>query len=102
MTHGHPDHTGALPQLLRESPSAQLVVHEKEAPFIPGRQSYVPTGALVVKVLQGLGLAGREQVKVRCAGLAYSPKLPGVPSRVGYCLVLGSAPALHQCGASSI
>ncbi len=64
MTHAHLDHTGALPQLLQAYPSAEVVIHDKEAPFLAGSETYYPAGSLVVRAAQVLGVAPRQQVQV--------------------------------------
>ena len=44
LTHGHPDHSGALAALVKAYPGAQVVFHEEEAPYLLGgaRQVKVP------------------------------------------------------------
>ena len=41
LTHGHPDHCGALAALVKAFPGAQVVFHEEEAPYLLGRAQHV-------------------------------------------------------------
>lgn len=45
LTHGHFDHVGTLPDLLKEWPQVQVYVHPLEMPFLTGRAKY-PNSAL--------------------------------------------------------
>ena len=36
VTHGHIDHVGSLPSILKAYPDVQVVMHEAEAPFLTG------------------------------------------------------------------
>lgn len=40
VTHGHPDHTGVLGQVLEAYPNVKVAFHEKEEPFLSGGKSY--------------------------------------------------------------
>jgi metal-dependent hydrolase (beta-lactamase superfamily II) len=41
VSHGHVDHVGATPELAAAYPDMQVVMHELEAPFVVGEQSYI-------------------------------------------------------------
>ena len=41
LTHGHPDHSGALAALVKAYPGAQVVFHEEEAPYLLGGAPHV-------------------------------------------------------------
>ena len=45
LTHGHPDHCGALPALVKAYPGAQVVFHEEEAPYLLGGARHVVASA---------------------------------------------------------
>ncbi|CAK0787724.1 hypothetical protein CVIRNUC_010946 [Coccomyxa viridis] len=51
LTHGHPDHSGALAALVKAYPGAQVVFHEEEAPYLLGHKSYknLPADSLAYK-----------------------------------------------------
>jgi glyoxylase-like metal-dependent hydrolase (beta-lactamase superfamily II) len=42
LTHGHFDHTGALPALLRQWQEVPVYAHYLEAPYLTGRSAYPP------------------------------------------------------------
>lgn len=60
VTHGHPDHVGALAELEAEFPELCIVMHSAEAPFVVGpaaqqaKYSSVPSDNTAYKVLWGL------------------------------------------------
>ncbi len=56
VTHGHPDHTGALGKILDLYPSIKVAYHEKEAPYLSGGSSYasVPGDNLQFNILKRL------------------------------------------------
>ena len=45
LTHGHPDHSGALSALVKAYPGAQVVFHEEEAPYLLGEAQHVELSA---------------------------------------------------------
>jgi len=47
LTHQDIDHIGCLPELLRLAPSAQVVAHAQEAPYIDGRKTPIKLAALL-------------------------------------------------------
>jgi glyoxylase-like metal-dependent hydrolase (beta-lactamase superfamily II) len=42
LTHGHFDHVGALPELMKAWPRVPIYAHEMEMPYLTGRSSYPP------------------------------------------------------------
>ena len=40
VTHGHPDHVGAMPKLLQAYPDISVAYHENEQPFLSGKAKY--------------------------------------------------------------
>jgi glyoxylase-like metal-dependent hydrolase (beta-lactamase superfamily II) len=44
LTHFHPDHVGAVPELIKRS-GCQVAIHDIEAPFVEGRISTLPLGS---------------------------------------------------------
>ena len=47
LTHQDIDHIGCLPDLLRLAPSAQVIAHEAEAPYIDGRKTPIKLAMLL-------------------------------------------------------
>ncbi|PRW20529.1 tyrosine-specific transport -like [Chlorella sorokiniana] len=64
LTHGHPDHVGALPQLLQAYPDTPVIFHSLEAPFLLGDEEYLPPGSPVLRLLRALGITPAHRVKV--------------------------------------
>ena len=46
LTHQDIDHIGCLPDILRLAPSAQVIAHAEEAPYIDGRKTPIKLAAL--------------------------------------------------------
>jgi glyoxylase-like metal-dependent hydrolase (beta-lactamase superfamily II) len=47
LTHGHFDHTGSLPELLKHWEDVPVYAHPLELPYLTGRSSYPPTDPTV-------------------------------------------------------
>jgi glyoxylase-like metal-dependent hydrolase (beta-lactamase superfamily II) len=65
LSHGHLDHVGALPQLLNVWPSATVVAHEAEAPYLLDNKPYSPpwltSGSPGLRLAHLLGFLPRYQ-----------------------------------------
>ena len=68
VTHAHPDHVGALPQLLEAFPDTPVLIHGREKEFLLEGKLYFPPNPVVDRLAQWAGLAGSEPLKVRFAG----------------------------------
>lgn len=68
VTHAHPDHVGALPQLLQAYPDAPVVAHAGEAPFLTGQKHYAPPTGLGARLARWAGIAPEAPVQVLCVG----------------------------------
>ncbi|KAL4430854.1 hypothetical protein ABPG75_006110 [Micractinium tetrahymenae] len=64
LTHSHPDHVGALPQLLQAYPHVPVVAHEGEAPFLTGEKHYSPPSGLGARVARWAGVAPETPLQV--------------------------------------
>ena len=84
VTHGHPDHLGALAQLQEQFPEMSIVLHSAEAPFVVGpaaqqaKYSAVPSDNTAYKVLLGLlgPLTPRIEADEERTFLLSGPALP--------------------------
>ncbi|PRW58947.1 MBL fold hydrolase [Chlorella sorokiniana] len=56
LTHSHTDHVAGVPNLLAAYPDAQVVVHEKEVPFLTGQAKHLADPGTFWRVLHTLGL----------------------------------------------
>ena len=108
MTHGHLDHVGALPLLLREYPACKVVYHEAEQQYLVGGEAwtphwwrsgvysrgfvlahllgYLPRAQYALPAGRGVALSGAsgELSKLGAAGVSWH-HLPGhAPSHVAY------------------
>ena len=56
VTHGHPDHTGALAKILDAYPNVKVAYHEQEEPYLSGGASYnnLPGDNLQFNILKRL------------------------------------------------
>lgn len=65
MTHAHPDHVGALPQLLQAYPDVPVVAHAGEEPFLTGQKHYLPPTGLAARLARWAGVAPETPIQVR-------------------------------------
>lgn len=54
LTHGHPDHIGALSAVIKMHPDVQVVVHEGEVPYLLGKSSYRVVRIVHDRLIPGL------------------------------------------------
>ena len=50
VTHGHLDHVGALPLLLKLYPDMKVVIHEAEGPYLQGLKKYFSKDGLSLQM----------------------------------------------------
>jgi glyoxylase-like metal-dependent hydrolase (beta-lactamase superfamily II) len=83
LTHGHFDHVGALPELVRAWPEVPIYAHELEIPYIKGRSPYPPpdptVGGGMFSRLSPLFPRGPYDFGEQVFALPSDESIPGMP-----------------------